>query len=47
MVKPVNPFHGKNDEPTLLESRTFRSDVRRWMEQKNKNGEWIIPIWQD
>lgn len=47
MVKEVDQFHGKNDGNGTLMERAFRSDVNRWMQSKNNDGEWVVPIWED
>ena len=46
-AKKIDQFQGKKDTIDPLESRTFRADVKRWMERKNDKGEWIVPIWED
>ena len=44
-VLPFNEDDGIENDDGL--SRAFRSDITKWQFEKNSNGEWIIPIWQD
>ena len=44
-VLPFNEEDGIENDDGL--SRAFRSDITKWQFEKNSNGEWIIPIWQD
>ena len=44
-VLPFDEEDGIEDDDGL--GRAFRSDITKWQFEKNSNGEWIIPIWQD